>query len=599
MSESRNILDPVLFLKVSLSFPTSFAHLLSHNRPPSPLEASRVKTFRQSVQKNLLQQNEEQILRLQEELDRLKTIQMGLRKQVFACDVILAPFRRLPLDVIHEIIAQCPTVHPSNASTSPKSHIPSILAQTSQMWRHAVCSTSRLWQDLHFEFEDWGTGADYIMERLELFSQLSRSLPLSLQVDKRTTAAQAYDWNQVSFLQWLLTFWKGRGRMARMCLTGVDPAVVAQQWQVGVDALPNHPTPYVKSLLFLEEDRVYGDGLESRTVTKLLDLLPQLQHVWLGHRVSELETTLCSPTYSLQPWSRLKTLYMGTSFSTLNWRTLLQTCPNLEGAFVHIHHGPAHYDTAPSNVITHRHLKELIVRFTIYNHSILAPFCALELPAMHTLELTFIHSKLHLTLPQNLKKRLSSTFPSLNSLCIHNTADIEYSIDCTFPLFLAFGATITSLQISLSFRHVFLALSFLCGWTSQTKTRPLPHLEALTLDFDPEPSHWNDKLPNQLTPLFVNVRRSLGPLTDHPSSLEWHNSSPNPSPVPNLQSMTICLNTPPRLNKTRTARKIIRFFSGLQKKYHAERAGIQVKIEESADSPFEPYERRFMERFEL
>ncbi|KAF9046781.1 hypothetical protein BJ165DRAFT_1194107 [Panaeolus papilionaceus] len=584
--------------RAPLSFPSSFAHLLNHNHPPSPVEVSRVKRFRESIQLDLLQQNKEQIKRLQEELDRLKSVQTGLEKQVFACDVILSPFRRLPLDVIHEIIEQSPTVHPSDASSSPKTHLPSILAQTSRVWRQAVFSTSRLWQDLHFTFEDWGTGADYIMHRLELFSQLSRSLPLSLRLDKRVFTDETYDWNQVSFLQWLLSIWKNRERMTRVCLTGVDPAIVAQQWQVGVDALPNHPTPSVKSVLFLEEDRVYGEGLESKTVTKLLDLLPRLEHIWLGCRISELGTISRLPAASLQSWSRLKTLYMGTSFSALNWRALLQTCPNLEAAFVHIHHEPAQYDLAPPSAIVHNRLKELLIRFTVYNHSILAPFCGLSLPNVHTLELTFIHSKLYLTLPHHLERQLSSTFPSLKSLSIHRTSDIENSIECIFPLFLTFGSTITTLRISLSFRNVCQTLPFLCGWTSGSRTRPLPLLEHLTLDFSPQPMHWNDNLPNQLTPLFMNVRKSLGTPTE-PIWSEWHSSSQDPSPPPNLQSMTICLNTPPRPNLTKTTRKIIRFFNGLQKKYNTERAGIQVKVEESCDETFEPYERRFMDRFEV
>jgi len=166
--------------------------LLASNTPPSSSDIDIINNFKAPILEKISEFNAKQdaihdkINNLNDELLRLGAARRPFDKQVAACKIITSPFRRLPDDILHEIVKHCPI------SEDAKTHFPSQLAQVSRSWRRVVLNTSLLWKDVQLE---WPRHSD-AMDQFKHFARLSRSLPLSLRLDERVVKVPDLDETQ-------------------------------------------------------------------------------------------------------------------------------------------------------------------------------------------------------------------------------------------------------------------------------------------------------------------------------------------------------------------------------------------------------------------
>lgn len=126
--------------------PSPFASLLGTNYAATSEEASKLSEFLASP---ICKLNE-----LQGEIIRVKALYDTLTEQhtELSCDIsrhqaLMAPIRRLPVDIIQEIFLHClPTVH--DAIISPR-ECPILLTRICSGWRHIALKTAALWASIH------------------------------------------------------------------------------------------------------------------------------------------------------------------------------------------------------------------------------------------------------------------------------------------------------------------------------------------------------------------------------------------------------------------------------------------------------------------
>ena len=123
-----------------------FAALLQNNDVPSELTILEV-TESLKAPLNELEEVEAEIQRLRELMKTMKTKRQRIQKIINDHNIILAPARRLPPDVLHEIFFHClPTRH-----NPIMKHLesPLLLTRICSSWRAIALSSPRIWSKIH------------------------------------------------------------------------------------------------------------------------------------------------------------------------------------------------------------------------------------------------------------------------------------------------------------------------------------------------------------------------------------------------------------------------------------------------------------------
>ncbi|KDR68092.1 hypothetical protein GALMADRAFT_78963, partial [Galerina marginata CBS 339.88] len=122
------------------SFPFK-AHINS-NYIPTDDEIRKIEAF--LVQPAIeIQAMRRERMRLEQELEAIKTKLDNVLCQYTACAALITPFRRLPDDILREIFHACLPKR-LNAAMSNKT-APLIFTLVSRHWREVVLSTPRMW----------------------------------------------------------------------------------------------------------------------------------------------------------------------------------------------------------------------------------------------------------------------------------------------------------------------------------------------------------------------------------------------------------------------------------------------------------------------
>ncbi len=126
--------------------PSPFASYLGTNYAATPEEATKLSEFLAGPMSKL---ND-----LQREMDRVKALYDTLTEQhteleseISRHHALMAPIRRLPVDIIQEIFVRClPTLHDAIISTR---ECPILLTRICSGWRHIALRTAELWASIH------------------------------------------------------------------------------------------------------------------------------------------------------------------------------------------------------------------------------------------------------------------------------------------------------------------------------------------------------------------------------------------------------------------------------------------------------------------
>ena len=125
---------------------TSFSHYLQSNQAPSEDETREIKALRANPLQEISIIDVE-IERIEGILNSLKRKRVHIQKSIDDFNTILAPVRRLSMDVLGVIFSHCLATH-RNPIMSP-SEAPILLTQICRDWRSIALSIPRLWSRLY------------------------------------------------------------------------------------------------------------------------------------------------------------------------------------------------------------------------------------------------------------------------------------------------------------------------------------------------------------------------------------------------------------------------------------------------------------------
>lgn len=122
------------------------SHYLHNNQIPSGDEDRQVKAFR-AIPLGQISLMDVEIERVGSTLNSLKQKRANVQKFIDDCNTILAPVRRLPVDILKVIFEYCLATH-RHPIMSP-SEAPILLTQICHDWRSVALSTPLLWSRLY------------------------------------------------------------------------------------------------------------------------------------------------------------------------------------------------------------------------------------------------------------------------------------------------------------------------------------------------------------------------------------------------------------------------------------------------------------------
>ena len=118
---------------------TPFSHYLQSNQAPSEDETRELKALRANPLK--------EISIIDVEIKHLKRKRAHIQESVDNFNIILAPIRRLPMDVLGVIFSHCLATHRNPVMSA--SEAPILLTQICRDWRSIALSIPRLWSRLY------------------------------------------------------------------------------------------------------------------------------------------------------------------------------------------------------------------------------------------------------------------------------------------------------------------------------------------------------------------------------------------------------------------------------------------------------------------
>ena len=125
---------------------TPFAHYLQSNQAPTEDETRELKTLRANPLEEISIIDVE-IGQVEAILNSLKRKRAHIQDCIDDFSTILAPVRRLPLDVLSVIFGHCLATHRNPVMRA--SEAPILLTQICRDWRSIARSIPRLWSRLH------------------------------------------------------------------------------------------------------------------------------------------------------------------------------------------------------------------------------------------------------------------------------------------------------------------------------------------------------------------------------------------------------------------------------------------------------------------
>ena len=169
-----------------------FSHYLQSNRAPSEDEACKIKALRVNPLQEISVIDVE-IEQLEGILNSLKRKRAHIQKSIDDCSTILAPVRRLPVEILGVIFSYCLATHRNPIVSTTEA--PILLTQICHDWRSIAFSIPQLWcrlytplfhSCLHFQPEnqafEWKHRMEAHSETVRRWLKLSATCPLSITI---------------------------------------------------------------------------------------------------------------------------------------------------------------------------------------------------------------------------------------------------------------------------------------------------------------------------------------------------------------------------------------------------------------------------------
>ncbi|KAJ6459454.1 hypothetical protein C8R47DRAFT_1162020 [Mycena vitilis] len=341
---------------------THFKDILHTNIAPSEADCERIRKLLLAPLKEAEELTEE-IKRLQSVISQLTEKRERLEDFIRPHLALISPARRLPADVVEEILTACLPWN-RNATVS-STQAPLLLCHVCRAWRNLTLSTPSLWASLHIVA--YTPKLNQLNEAVDVWLSRSGVLPLSISMVRYSKSARDARSDADSSL--VRTVARYSSRWSRMRFELESPSVVKT-----FAALTPSAVPILRSFVF--DNRGWGmdchqlpfigapslcsltlRGVASRSL--VTTSLPQaLRHLFLAH---DQDATSC--------------------ITEADGLALLAGCPNLEACSLLIG-GPLSLNPMPRCRM--EHLQQLSV--VDYTQSATTFFTTLDLPNLQTLE---------------------------------------------------------------------------------------------------------------------------------------------------------------------------------------------------------------------
>ncbi|KAF9040637.1 hypothetical protein BJ165DRAFT_1530524 [Panaeolus papilionaceus] len=353
-----------------IDLPSSFIDLLGHNNPLSSEGASFVADFEEMISQNLFNNAKRrvevtrQIRMLQDELSELNLDRERFEKQTFVCKIITSPFRRLPNDIIYNIIPHCVRLQPADFHTSaPHHHIPTILSQVSSIWRTSTLGRSALWRQMHLDCGEWNRQPREVRRRINLFSERSSPRGLNLGLFARyESSAEHFQ----AVLKWILHHWPKSNSLEGMILQPVGPMMMVRVLRE-FSLVGRFKFESLETRFFDWDDFEPEPIVNWQALTSMLNPFPHLQHLWLSyHEMFRFQDITRLSSAILASWAQLTILYLNNAFQDVaELHSVLRACSSLKAARLRV----VTHDTTPNTTrstavgakLIHHHLEWLFL----------------------------------------------------------------------------------------------------------------------------------------------------------------------------------------------------------------------------------------------
>ncbi|KDR79279.1 hypothetical protein GALMADRAFT_243203 [Galerina marginata CBS 339.88] len=163
-------------------YPPEMASALASNSPPPEDAVHATKAFRQEPAE-ALRSIESRISDIDKQMESLRREKISLRAdttphriRLKACDTVLSPIRRVPLDILREITLYALPKHPAPYRGS----VPLSVSHVCSAWRSAALSSPRLWTTLFLELWEGRRDLGIYEELLGEWFKRAKGLPLSV-----------------------------------------------------------------------------------------------------------------------------------------------------------------------------------------------------------------------------------------------------------------------------------------------------------------------------------------------------------------------------------------------------------------------------------
>ncbi|KAF8963654.1 hypothetical protein BDZ97DRAFT_1919652 [Flammula alnicola] len=343
--------------QVAADYPPDIISSLSNNAPLTESEVKAVRSFR-AAPAVALAKIREQIEGLERHARDLKEEAALHANKVKACDMILAPIRRVPLDVLREIIHHSMPKHPAPS----RYHGPLPLGRVCSTWRAVVLSSPRLWTTLFLAIQSPTQLEQYIELVKEWFSR-AKGLPLSF------------------YFYFTRDLWNARYREylahnLKVFLMSITPAIThVRRLGIGCPRICNIRQCFMPVRWDLRElerldflsSRAYcseylanfdDDEIAAMGAVTLFDATPSLTTAVVDQvfvSASELPDVL--------PWSQLTHVVISKGIYVRHWILTMELCTQLRtGDFIIVASRHDLLNLSAASPRVHAHLENLVIK---------------------------------------------------------------------------------------------------------------------------------------------------------------------------------------------------------------------------------------------
>ncbi|PPR03341.1 hypothetical protein CVT24_012581 [Panaeolus cyanescens] len=463
---------------IPIMLPSSLLEPLRHNNPPTSSEIYQVAQFRTSICE-AAKVNQEKRQTLLQELERLDRIEAQLHKQTQVCDVITAPIRHLPDDIIYQIVTSESLLPKRYAYTDPHTHTPSTFAQVCRTWRSVIHSVPMLWDRVRFDCANWNyQPPDALFERIKLFDRLSHPLKLSVHLDETfydfDPSEDALQTIPILFepnvphtigesgvpcvLKWLFGSWSKTQHLPISLHLDI-PLLIRLLHAVTETATKQHQPRGIDALYLYKWRGINWVDLDEDEwdIHRLLKALPDLRHLWIsGFDAHHYKLFISDISKDLLVYNNLRFLYLNFYLYHHEWVQILKFWPNIEGAWVQVE-APlrSSIDTSPNSMIRHDHIKVLHAtvvepREVGYSPPIF-PLFNLHFPSLEDLNLYFAD----FPSIESVQMDVQQAFPSLAKVSAHLTWTSRLSPQDLGSLLRSFSSPSVSITLAINTYSLF------------------------------------------------------------------------------------------------------------------------------------------------